>query len=143
MSQPEPKRTFAVIQTPAGTNPYNLRSPFANFKSVMGEHWYEWLLPLTYSPCYKRREAVISTEAGAPHKNAYKLGPLVDEIKGEVGLLDGRSKEGKYRPAKESHRSHRSRGGERNERVTKHSNHHRHRRRKSQGGVHTVDESVS
>ncbi|KAG8525813.1 uncharacterized protein KY384_000573 [Bacidia gigantensis] len=45
-------KTFAILHSRPGDNPWDLGA-FGNFKSVMGEQWYDWLLPLKYSPCTK------------------------------------------------------------------------------------------
>lgn len=44
------RRTFAIVQTQPGENPWDL-GPWQNFKSVMGNNPLEWLLPIQHSPC--------------------------------------------------------------------------------------------
>lgn len=46
--QPE-IRTFAILETAPGANPFDLGA-FANFKQVMGQSLFDWLLPLRASP---------------------------------------------------------------------------------------------
>jgi palmitoyltransferase len=45
-------RTFAILRTPAGMNPWNLGA-YYNFTSVFGTHPHHWLLPVAHSPCTK------------------------------------------------------------------------------------------
>lgn len=42
----------------------------------MGEHWYDWLLPLKYSPCTRHDRDDCD----------YPLGPLVDQMRKEAGI---------------------------------------------------------
>lgn len=44
------RRTFAIVQTRPSDNPWDLNSRLNNLKSIMGQHYFEWLLP-TYGPC--------------------------------------------------------------------------------------------
>jgi hypothetical protein len=44
------RRTFAIVQTRPSDSPWDLNSRVNNLKSIMGDHYFEWLLP-TYSPC--------------------------------------------------------------------------------------------
>ncbi|KAL9612666.1 MAG: hypothetical protein Q9167_002748 [Letrouitia subvulpina] len=71
-------RTFAILHSKPGENPWNL-GPLRNFKSVMGERWYHWLLPLKHSPCTNHDRGDCQ----------YETGPVVDRMKREVGLLPG------------------------------------------------------
>lgn len=70
------QKTFAVLHSKPGENPWDLGT-FRNFKSVMGDHWYDWFLPLRYSPCcdHNRFEAQFET------------GPVVQRMKEEAGLV--------------------------------------------------------
>ena len=43
-------KVYAILHTKRGENPYDL-GYLGNWKSVMGEHWWQWLLPVHYSPC--------------------------------------------------------------------------------------------
>jgi palmitoyltransferase len=88
---PEPTRKFAILATPAGGNPYLLATPLANFKTVMGERWWDWFLPLRHSPCWDGGhgypfEQVDSEHGGdaekglAMRRKMYKTGPVVDDM---------------------------------------------------------------
>ena len=68
-------RTFAILETEPGANPFHL-GPLANFQQIMGETIWEWLSPIRPSPCSKHDDPV----------SLYKLGPLVEEEKAKVGL---------------------------------------------------------
>lgn len=50
-------RTFAILRTPAGMNPWNLGA-YYNFTSVFGTHPHHWLLPVAHSPCTKHDSAI-------------------------------------------------------------------------------------
>jgi len=68
-------RTFAILHTKPGENPFDL-GPFRNFKSVMGDYWYDWFLPFRYSPCcdHDRQDGQFAT------------GPVVDRMRKEAGF---------------------------------------------------------
>lgn len=96
----EPIRTFAILATPAGTNPYSLLTPVMNVRTVMGEHWYDWLLPIRHSPCWdnghgcgrgsgrsKEDEEKTVPKYWADHRLMYKTGPVVDDMIRKAGLL--------------------------------------------------------
>ena len=68
-------RTFAILQTNPGDNPWDLGA-VANFKGVMGENWWDWLLPLRYSPICKRPRDT----------SEYPFGPDVDRLKRDYKL---------------------------------------------------------
>lgn len=75
-------REFAILSTQAGENPFDLGSPLANLKEVMGHSFLDWILPLKPSPC-------------ANHSNgesAYALGPIVQKLRRDAGLDVGASK---------------------------------------------------
>lgn len=72
---PEPRdsyarRTFAILRTEKGENPWDL-GVWRNFKSVMGNNIFKWLLPIKHSPCCNHDSA----------EGEYEFGPLVDELK--------------------------------------------------------------
>ncbi len=73
-------RTFAILSTPPGKNPWNL-GPLANFKEVMGYHTYDWFLPLKYSPCCNHSSG----------ESDFPLGPVVDRLRKEawISAIDG------------------------------------------------------
>ncbi|KAL8658163.1 MAG: hypothetical protein Q9226_001213 [Calogaya cf. arnoldii] len=72
---PNNTRTFAILHSKPGENPWDL-GYLRNFKSVMGEHWYDWILPIKPSPCanHDRRDYEFET------------GPAVERMKSEVGI---------------------------------------------------------
>ena len=70
-----PPRTFAIIHSKLGESPYDL-GRLDNFKSVMGNRWIDWLLPLRPSPC--------CDHSG---ESAFALGPAVQRMKEEAGLV--------------------------------------------------------
>lgn len=72
------KRTFAILQTQSGENPWHI-GYLENFKSVMGDSVLEWLLPLRHSPC-TRHDSMVSD---------YQFGPLVEQLKKRYGLVEG------------------------------------------------------
>lgn len=74
-SHPTPLRTFAVLHTKPGENPWDL-GPLGNFKTVMGNHWYDWLLPIKYSP-------ICNHDSG---EGDFPLGPVVDRLREEAGI---------------------------------------------------------
>ena len=69
-------KTFAILHTKPGENPFDL-GPYQNFKTVMGDHWYDWLLPIKYSPCcnHDRRDGQFAT------------GPVVQRMRAEAGIV--------------------------------------------------------
>ena len=70
-----PSRTFAILHSKQGENPFDL-GPLENFKSVMGNYWYDWLLPLRYSPCCNHDRG----------DSAFTLGPVFEQMKQRAGL---------------------------------------------------------
>lgn len=78
---PQP-RTFAILHSKPGENPWDLGA-FANFKSVMGERWYEWFIPLTHSPCCQHDRG----------ESQFALGPVVQRMRVEAGLAPAPSRE--------------------------------------------------
>lgn len=68
-------RTFAILHTKPGENPFDL-GPYQNFKTVMGEHWYDWFLPIRYSPCCYH---------DAPDSQ-FAMGPVVQRMRREAGI---------------------------------------------------------
>ena len=69
-------RTFAILHSRPGENPWDLGYS-RNFKSVMGEHWYDWILPIKRSPCanHDRQDCEFET------------GPVVERMKREAGIF--------------------------------------------------------
>ena len=74
-AQPDTIRTFAILHTKPGENPFDL-GPLRNFQSVMGEHWYDWFFPLKMSPCcdHDREEG------------QFAMGPVVQRMREEAGI---------------------------------------------------------
>ena len=70
-----PPRKFAVLHSRPGENIWDL-GYWRNFKSVMGEKWYDWFLPVKYSPCCKH-------DSVASH---FELGPIVESLRERAGL---------------------------------------------------------
>ena len=56
-------KVYAILHTKRGENPYDL-GYFGNWKSVMGEHWWQWLLPIQYSPCAQNKGVYGQYEMG-------------------------------------------------------------------------------
>ncbi|KAI9812287.1 MAG: palmitoyltransferase pfa5 [Pycnora praestabilis] len=73
--KPQPPRTFAILSTPPGANPWDLGT-LENLKSVLGNHWYDWLLPLRHSPCCYH-------DGG---ESAFQLGGIVNRLRKETGI---------------------------------------------------------
>lgn len=68
-------RTFAILHTKPGENPFDL-GPYQNFMSVMGEKWYDWFLPLRYSPCCNHDR----------QDGQFAMGPVVQRMRQEAGI---------------------------------------------------------
>ena len=79
------RRTFAILAM-TGRNPYRLESPLENFKSVMGEHWWDWLLPFNHSPCTNHIGFGPSKLEEGLTEPMYKFGPEIDKLVQEAGL---------------------------------------------------------
>lgn len=88
---PHKPRVFAVLPSPQGSNPYLLTSVLANWKEVMGTHWYDWITPLRHSPCKKHltQSAVTGDRERAEDtpSSMYPFGPIIENMKREAGLL--------------------------------------------------------
>ncbi|KAL9099847.1 MAG: hypothetical protein Q9163_004710 [Psora crenata] len=77
-SEPSPDtiKTFAILHTKPGENVWDL-GPYRNFKSVMGDHWYDWFLPIRYSPSSNHDR----------YDSQFPMGHVVDRLKREAGIL--------------------------------------------------------
>ena len=69
-------RTFAILHSKPGDSPWDVGA-LANFKEVMGEHWYDWFLPIKYSPCCNHDR----------YDSQFAMGPVVDRMRREAGIL--------------------------------------------------------
>ncbi|EEH21677.2 hypothetical protein PABG_03893 [Paracoccidioides brasiliensis Pb03] len=71
-----PRRNFAILHTKPGENPWDLGSPLANLKEVMGYSFLDWISPLKKPPCtdHSRQES------------AYRLGHVVQRLRSEAGF---------------------------------------------------------
>ena len=87
-------KTFAILHSKPGDNPWNLGA-FRNFKSVMGEQWYDWFLPLRYSPCCDHERDDCQ----------FEVGPEVGRMRKEAGIALPEEMNGE----KSQHRRHRHR----------------------------------
>lgn len=110
-------KTFAILRSMPGENPWDL-GPMKNFKSVMGEHVYDWILPLKHSPCSNHDRA----------DSQFALGPVVERMRIEAGLATPVEAVSSATMAdrRRNRRSKRDRGSRRSRR----------RRSRSQGGDH-------
>lgn len=68
-------RTFAVLRTHSGDNPWDL-GPFSNWKQIMGARFVDWFLPIKHSPMCRRDRSDFE----------YPFGPVVDRLKREAGI---------------------------------------------------------
>lgn len=68
-------RTFAVVKSEKGENPWNL-GVYRNWKSVMGGNIIDWLLPFNPSPC----------ESYENNESFYEMGPLYQELRSRFNL---------------------------------------------------------
>jgi len=80
---PEP-RTFAILETWPGLNPWDLGSSYLNFEAIFGTKLHHWLLPIRHSPCCDHSSAV----------SFYPLGPQFEELLEDVGLVQSASSHG-------------------------------------------------
>lgn len=100
--QPSEPRTFAILHSKPGENPWDLGS-YRNFKSVMGDRWYDWVTPIKRSPCAKHESMDCEFETG----------PVVERMKREAGIISPAQIESE----EEKHRRHRRRRRRRSTRA--------------------------
>lgn len=74
-------RTFAILQTPPGLNPWNIGSAYRNFTAVFGFKPHEWILPIRHSPCCDHSSMV----------SEYPLGPEFELLLWDAGLVQPQS----------------------------------------------------
>lgn len=78
-SPPDPAplgKVFAILRSKPGENPWD-RGALQNIRSVMGKHWYDWVLPIKPSPCRNHER----------DDSQFALGPVVDRMRAEAGLI--------------------------------------------------------
>ncbi|KAK1070300.1 Palmitoyltransferase pfa5 [Friedmanniomyces endolithicus] len=73
---PQP-RTFAILETPPGMNPWDLGSTSRNLTSVFGTKLHHWVLPVRHSPCCDHSSDV----------SFYPLGPQFEDFLEDAGLV--------------------------------------------------------
>jgi palmitoyltransferase len=72
---PPPTRTYAIIETAQGQNPWHL-GYYQNFKEVMGDNPLDWFLPI-------RRSPLLNHDG---HESFYRLGQAFRDICRENGI---------------------------------------------------------
>lgn len=97
-SMPNNNRVFAILRSQPGENPFDLGSPVKNLQQVFGTTLWDWLLPLKPSPCADHRSSA----------SAYPMGPVVERLKQEAGLIDTSSRRAGDRKSSRRHRRHHS-----------------------------------
>ncbi|KAL8736386.1 MAG: hypothetical protein Q9181_002438 [Wetmoreana brouardii] len=131
-----PLRTFAILHSRPGENPWDLGYT-RNFISVMGEHWYDWFLPLRHPP--SARHDRLDCE--------FETGPVVERMKREAGIIppsdmpEMEEKPRRHRRRRRRRGTHRRSDGSATEgsavrgkgEKRRHGRHHR--RRRSESGV--------
>jgi palmitoyltransferase len=73
----QPPRTFAILETPPGMNPWDLGSPWRNFKAVFGEKFHQWWIPYRMSPTCDHTSTI----------SFYPLGPDFEWLLEDAGLV--------------------------------------------------------
>ena len=91
-------RTFAIIETPPGMNPWDLGT-FENLKSILGEHLIDWFLPVKMSPCTDH-----SSDVSMYRLNPKLLQLIYDELRVTTAGFDGHVVHEKTASRKRSHR---------------------------------------
>lgn len=71
----EVTRTYAIRHSKPGDNPWDL-GPLRNFRSVMGTRWYEWLFPISHSPCCDHSQ----------EESQFEMGLVVENMRKEAGI---------------------------------------------------------
>ena len=83
---PTPRRTFAILASPAGANAYRLSSLWTNLGTVMGYSPSDWFLPLKRSPCCMHGPLQQDDIESGSRSSMYVLGPAFDQMKLSAGL---------------------------------------------------------
>ncbi|KAI0203293.1 DHHC palmitoyltransferase-domain-containing protein [Astrocystis sublimbata] len=71
-------RTFAILSTYPGENPWDL-GYWRNFKMVMGTNPVDWLLPIRHSPCTNHESS----------ESLYPMDAFLDRLRSRFGLATG------------------------------------------------------
>ncbi|KAI1420721.1 DHHC palmitoyltransferase-domain-containing protein [Xylaria sp. FL1777] len=71
-------RTFAILQTEPGENPWDL-GPWRNWQSVMGTNPLDWALPIHHSPCANHESL----------ESLYSMDHTLDKLRTRYGLPTG------------------------------------------------------
>jgi palmitoyltransferase len=71
-------RSFVVLRTEPGENPWDLGSNLLNWETVMGTNPIDWLLPVRRSPCCNHDD----------QESFYFLGPTADLMRSRAGWMD-------------------------------------------------------
>ena len=86
-ADPAYRRTFAILVTPVGDNPYRLPSLWDNFRTVMGCYWYDWFLPIKHSPCNSHNVHHLGDDDGnGAFSSMYEINPAFQLVMEEAGL---------------------------------------------------------
>ncbi|TGJ80303.1 hypothetical protein E0Z10_g8462 [Xylaria hypoxylon] len=72
------KRTFAILETGPGENPWDL-GPWRNWQSVMGTNPVDWVLPIRHSPCADHESL----------ETLYGMDRILDQLRNRYGLPAG------------------------------------------------------
>ena len=116
-----PPRMFAILHSKPGENPWDL-GPWSNFRSVMGEKWWDCILPLKYSPCCDHDRG----------DSAFEMGPVVDRMRERAGIAVPRDGNGSTMPSRRrqrrSRRGDEDKGGISRSHMHKKRGHSEHRR---------------
>lgn len=110
---PKALRTFAILETDPGANPFDL-GHFGNFKQVMGNNLFDWLFPFRPSPL---------TDHSDP-TSFYKTGPVIDKMRRKAGILEHDADQDEKRG--ERHRRHRRKRSRRTSTSSRHARDNRH-----------------
>ncbi|KAI1361214.1 DHHC palmitoyltransferase-domain-containing protein [Xylaria arbuscula] len=71
-------RTFAILDTKPGENPWDL-GPWKNWCAVMGTNPLDWLFPIRHSPCSNHESP----------ESLYSMDRMLDELRARYGLPAG------------------------------------------------------
>ncbi|KAI1392327.1 zf-DHHC-domain-containing protein [Hypoxylon trugodes] len=90
-------RTFAILKTAPGENPWDL-GMWRNWKTVMGTNVFDWILPIRRSPCVNHES----------YDGFYPMGYVLDNILARYNLTDIAMKDSSGVEMKELGRENRS-----------------------------------